>query len=98
MFELTSRAAAALAESRAESGLGETIAIRISMSESGNGSSAGYQLRFASHPSPGDVVMESAGTRVFVAAGLAQPLVGSVLDIEDTAQGKKLVLRHRPVA
>lgn len=98
MFELTSRAAAALAETRAESGLGDTIAIRISASESGNGSSPGYQLRFASHPSPGDVVTESAGTRVFVAAGLAEPLGGSLLDVEDTAQGKKLVLKHRPRA
>ncbi len=98
MFELTSRAADALADSRTRSGLGETIAIRISASESGNGSSAGYQLRFASHPSPGDVVMESAGTRVFVAAGLAEPLGGSVLDVQDTPQGSKLVLKHRPTA
>ena len=98
MFELTSRAAAALADSRSQSGLGDTIAIRISASESANGSSTGYQLRFASHPSPGDVVMESAGTRVFVAAGLAEPLGRSVLDVEDTPQGTKLVLKHRPSA
>lgn len=56
MFELTSRAAAALAQTRAKSGLGDTIAIRISASESSNGSSAGYQLRFASHPAPDDVL------------------------------------------
>jgi Fe-S cluster assembly iron-binding protein IscA len=97
VFELTSRAAAALAETRARSGLGDTIAIRISASESGNGSSAGYQLRFASHPTPSDVVMETAGTRVFVAADLAEPLKALVLDTVDTAQGARLVLKHRPV-
>jgi Fe-S cluster assembly iron-binding protein IscA len=96
VFELTSRAAAALAETRAQSGLGDTIAIRISASESGNGSSAGYQLRFASHPAPSDLVMESAGTRVFLSAELAEPLDASVLDAEDTTQGPRLVLKRRP--
>jgi Fe-S cluster assembly iron-binding protein IscA len=95
VFELTSRAAAALAENRARRGLGGAIAIRISASESGNGSSSGYQVRFASHPAPNDLVMESAGTTVFLAAELAEPLRASVLDAEDTAQGKMLVLKRR---
>jgi Fe-S cluster assembly iron-binding protein IscA len=95
VFELTSRAAAALAETRAQSGLADTIAIRISASESGNGSSAGYQVRFASHPAPNDVVVESSGTKVFLAEELVEPLETSVLDTVDTAQGEKLVLKHR---
>jgi Fe-S cluster assembly iron-binding protein IscA len=95
MFEVTGRAAAALAERLAEDGLADSMAIRISTSDSGNGSSAGYQLRFASHPSPGDVVMESTGTRVFLAAGLEEPLAGSVLDLVDTANGPQLILRGR---
>ncbi len=97
MFELTSRAAAVLAERRAMSGLAESIAIRISTSDSENGSEPGYKLRFASHPSPADVVLESSGTRVFLAAALAEPLGGSVLDVLDTAQGPHLVLKHRPI-
>lgn len=96
MFELTSRAAAALAETRARSGLEDTIAVRISVSESGNGSSSGYQLQFASHPAPDDVVLESAGTKVFVAAGLVEPLGASVLDTMDTGEGERLVLRRQP--
>lgn len=95
MFELTSRAAAALAETRAQSGLGETIAIRISASESSNGSSAGYQLRFASHPSPDDLVMETGGTRVFLAAELAEPLEAAVLDTVATEEGERLVLKRQ---
>lgn len=96
MFELTSRAAASLAETHARNGLGDAIAVRISASEAGNGSSAGYQLEFASHPAPDDVVLESAGTKVFVAAGLVEPLGGSVLDTSDSGEGERLVLRRQP--
>ena len=95
MFQLTNRAADALAASRAKNGLGDTIAIRISASESGNGTSAGYQLRFASHPAPDDVVVESAGTKVFLAAELAEPLGAAVLDAEETTEGERLILKRR---
>jgi Fe-S cluster assembly iron-binding protein IscA len=96
VFELTSRAAAALAERRNVNGLAESIAIRISTSDSGNGSGPGYKLRFASQPSPDDLVLESYGTRVFLAPGLAEPLGGSILDVVDTPKGPHLVLKHRP--
>lgn len=95
MFQVTGRAAAALAERRAETGLTDSVAIRISTSDSGNGSSAGYQLRFAPHPSPDDIELESAGTRVFLAAGLEEPLAGTVLDVFDTAEGPQLILTGR---
>lgn len=96
MFEVTSRAAAALVESRKEIGAGE-LAIRICVSESGNGSSAGYQVRFASHPAAGDLVIDSAGLRVFIADDLVAPLDASVLDTVETPAGEKLVLKHRRV-
>ena len=92
---LTGRAARALAQSRRHIGLSDRTAVRISASESGNGSLAGYQVRFASHPAPGDVVLETAGTKIFLAAGLSEPLQASVLDTVDTPQGEKLVLRAR---
>ena len=95
MFEVTGRAAAALAQRRAKDGLADSIAIRISASDSQNGSSSSYQLRFASNPSPDDSVMESAGTRVFLAPGLEEPLGGSVLDVVDTAKGPQLILKRR---
>ena len=95
MFELTSRAAAALAQDRARIGQGDALAIRISASESGNGSGAGFQLRWASHPWPDDVVMESNGTRVFLSPELAESLNGTVLDAEDTDRGPRLILKHR---
>lgn len=95
MFEVTGAAAAALAERRAENGLADVIAIRISPSDSQNGSSPGYQLRFASHPAPDDIVLETAGTRVFLAAGLEEPLAASVLDIVETDDGPQLILKGR---
>lgn len=98
MFEVTSRAAAALAQRRGLSGLAESIAIRISRSDPINGSGTSYQMRFASAPLPDDSVLESAGTRVFLEPGLAEPLGGSVLDVTDTPQGPHLVLKHRPTA
>jgi Fe-S cluster assembly iron-binding protein IscA len=96
VFELTSRAAAALTERRVMNGLAESIAIRISTSDTDNGSSPGYKLRFASHPLPDDLVLETNGTRVFLASRLAEPLGGSVLDVVDTPKGPHLVLKRRP--
>lgn len=95
MFELTPRAQAALVHSRAESGLSDEFAVRISGSGSRNGSEAGYKVRFASHPSPDDVVVESGGTMVFLASDVAEPLQEAVLDAQDTPQGSQLVLKRR---
>jgi Fe-S cluster assembly iron-binding protein IscA len=96
VFELTSRAAAALAETRAKSGLGDLIAIRICLSQANGGPSGGYQLRFASEPFPNDEVISASGATVFLAADVADRLAGSVLDAETTESGSKLVLKHRP--
>lgn len=95
MFEVSRRAAAALARSRTKKGLAKTIAIRISASESGNGSSPGYQLRFASNPAQGDVVLDSADTKVFLSPELVEPLERTVLDAVETPHGEQLVLKHR---
>lgn len=97
MFELTSRAAASLAETRAKGGLGNRVAIRICASQHNGGPSEGYQLRFAAEPLPNDEVINTSGATVFLAAGVADRLAGSVLDSEKTANGSKLVLKHGPV-
>ena len=95
MFMLTGRAARALGQIRRRTGLGDRIAVRISASESRNGSSPGFKMHFASHPSPGDDIITTAGTKVFLAAALAKPLESSVLDTVDTSQGEQLILRPR---
>jgi Fe-S cluster assembly iron-binding protein IscA len=98
MFELTSRAAAALAETCAKTGLGDRMAIRICASQANGGSPRAYQLRFATEPFPDDEVISTEGATVFLAAGLADRLAASVLDAEQTANGSKLVLKHRHLA
>jgi Fe-S cluster assembly iron-binding protein IscA len=95
VFMLTGRAARGLRQIRRRTGLGDTIAVRISASDSRDGSSPGFKMRFASRPSPGDDIITTAGTKVFIAAGVAKPLESVVLDTVDTSQGEELVLRRR---
>lgn len=95
MFMLTGRAARALGKIRRRTGLGDSIAVRISPSESPDGSSSGFKMRFASRPLPGDDVITTAGTEVYIAAALAKPFESSVLDTVDTPQGQHLVIRPR---
>jgi hypothetical protein len=39
-------------------------------------------------------VNDSGGPRIFVAAKVAKPLKGAIIDAEETALGRKLILRH----
>jgi Fe-S cluster assembly iron-binding protein IscA len=98
VFELTSRAAAALAQTRAKTGLGDQIAVRICSSGANGGSDGSYQLRFAAEPLPDDVIISNGGATVFLAAAVADRLAASLLDAEPTAHGSKLVLKNRPGA
>jgi Fe-S cluster assembly iron-binding protein IscA len=95
MFMLTGRAARAVGGIRRRTGLEDRIAIRISASDPQNGSSPGYKMRFVSRPSPGDEIVTTAGTKVFIAAALARPLKSAVLDTVCTSEGEELVLRRR---
>lgn len=95
MFMLTGRAARALGQFRRSSGLEDRIAVRISPSGSQDGSSPGFEVCLASCPSPGDDIITTAGTKVFIAATLAKPLDSAVLDTVDTSHGQELVLRRR---
>lgn len=92
---LTGRAARALGHIRRRTGLGDRIAVRISPSESRSGSLPLFQIDFASHPSPGNDIITTAGTNVFIAAAIARPLESAVLDIAGASQGEELVLRAR---
>jgi Fe-S cluster assembly iron-binding protein IscA len=96
MLALTPRAAAVLAETRTRRGLPNTGGLRISAPASdSNGDGAAYHLSFVADPGPADVVVEGGTTRVFVAPEVAQPLEWAVLDAEETAYGRRLILRSR---
>lgn len=96
MLEVTAGAAAVLDDTRTKNGLPDDVAVRISPGGSDNGraQAAGYELRFATKPQDGDVVLDSGSTRVFVAPEVAEPLGAAVLDAEQTAEGPKLVLKR----
>lgn len=84
MLHVTSTAAMALADARAEKGLPEHFGVRISSAGS-NGHTA-YQLGFVEEPLADDDVTETDGTRVFVAAEVVEPLDGAVLDVAETGR------------
>lgn len=97
MLTLTTGAAAVLEETRSTSGVGNEMAVRISPRSSNDGQFPGYELHFAPAPAPDDVVLVSAGTRLFLAAEVVQPLAGAVLDAEEADDGRQLVLRRGAV-
>jgi Fe-S cluster assembly iron-binding protein IscA len=92
---LTGRAARALGQFRRRTGHEDRMAVRISRPESHHGSTPGFEVCFASRPSPGDDIVTTAGTKVFIAPALAKPLESAVLDAVDTSRGQELVLRRR---
>jgi Fe-S cluster assembly iron-binding protein IscA len=94
MFMLTPSAAAILAETRLQNGLPDDVAIRISGGGSSNGSAAAYRVSFANVPWPDDLVVQSEGTRLFVAADVAGGLETAALDVEGTADGHRLIVKH----
>jgi Fe-S cluster assembly iron-binding protein IscA len=93
MLALTPRALAVLADTLTERGLPGNVGVRISAGGS-NGEGAGYQLRLAEDPAPDDLVIDSGGPRIFVAAEVVEPLEAAILDAQDTPHGRKLIVRH----
>jgi Uncharacterized conserved protein len=93
MLALTPRALAVLADAFTERGVPGNVGIRISAGGA-NGDGAAYQLQFAQDPAPDDVVIDNGGPRIFVAAEVAKPLEAAIIDAEETAQGRKLIVRY----
>jgi Fe-S cluster assembly iron-binding protein IscA len=44
-------------------------------------------------PAEGDEVTDQAGTEIYIAPEVAEPLAGTVLDIEQTPEGAQLILK-----
>lgn len=93
MLALTPRALAVLADKLTERGVPGNVGVRISAGGA-NGQGAAYQLQFADEPAPDDVVIDSGGPRIFVAAEVARPLDGAIVDAEETPDGRKLIVRY----
>ena len=91
MLKVTQAAATQLAEVRESKGLSEAVGIRL-YGEPRPAGEAAIALAFAEVPAGDDQVTETAGTRVFVAPEVADALSASILDVQETPEGARLVL------
>ena len=94
MLQVSDSAAAVLQEARTAQDLPDTYGVRIS----GAATPAGeleVALGFEEGPNENDQVTEQAGTRIFVAPEVAEPLADTVLDLEDTPSGPQLAIRRQ---
>ena len=91
MLQVSDTAVSVLNEARSEQEVPDSYGIRVfaQPDESGEASLA---IAFAEQPAEGDQVTEQAGTEVYVAPELAEPLASHVLDVADTPDGAQLTL------
>jgi Fe-S cluster assembly iron-binding protein IscA len=92
MLQLSSSAAAALDQARDEQDVPDSFGLRVSAQPGPDGQTA-LGLGFAEAPAEGDQVSEQAGTELYVAPEVAEPLADSLIDVEDTPQGLQLVVK-----
>ncbi|MBW3666765.1 MAG: hypothetical protein KY394_04130 [Actinobacteria bacterium] len=94
MLEVSEQAAVALEAIRRSEEIPESHGTRLSPARHPSGDLA-IQLEFVEEAQEGDQVAEQAGTEVYVDPGLAEPLSGAVMDVEDTNEGLTFVFRSR---
>ncbi|MBW3562450.1 MAG: hypothetical protein KY437_08140 [Actinobacteria bacterium] len=92
MLQLTQTAAAALDQARDQQDVPEGFGVRVSAQPSPDGETA-LAIGFAEGPAEGDEVSEQAGTELYVAQELTEPLAESVIDLQDTERGPQLVVK-----
>lgn len=91
LFQISDAAADVLREARAAQDLPDSYGVRVSAQADESGQAA-LALAFAEQPAEGDQVTEQAGTPLYVAPELAEPLATTMLDVEQTPQGPQLSL------
>jgi Fe-S cluster assembly iron-binding protein IscA len=94
MLQLTSAAATQLAQARESQGLPDSFGLRV-FGEPQPGGGVSLGLAFAEVPAEDDQVSEQAGTRLFVAPEVVEPLATAALDVEETPEGVKLILTEQ---
>lgn len=92
MLQVSEAAAAVLEETRSAEELPETVGVRVFAQPDPAGEMQ-VSLTFAEGPQPEDQVTEQAGTQVFIAPEVAEPLSDGVLDLEHAADGPQLVIK-----
>ena len=91
MLQVTDSAVSALQETREAQEVPESYGVRVFANQGESGEPT-LALAFAEEPAEGDQVTEQAGTEIYVAPELAEPLADSKLDVEDTPDGPQLAL------
>lgn len=97
MLQVTTAAATALAEVRDAQDLPDSYGVRIAAQPDPSGQ-VGIALQFAEVPEAGDEVTPTDGPDVYVAPELAEPLSGSLIDVDDTPEGPQLVIKPQSAA
>lgn len=92
MLQLSDSAAEALRQVRDDQDVPPGHGVRIG-TQAGPDGQPGLAVGFAEAPAEGDQVTEQAGTELYVAQEVAEPLADSVIDLEDTDQGPQLVVK-----
>lgn len=91
MLQVSTSAVSVLEEARSAQELPESFGVRVFAQADETGQPA-LALAFSEEPLEGDQVTEQDGTAIYVAPELAEPLAGSVLDVEETHEGPQLTL------
>ncbi|HUH08203.1 MAG TPA: hypothetical protein VML96_10415 [Egibacteraceae bacterium] len=94
MLEVSQTAASALDQARSAQDLPETFGVRI-FGEPGPSGQVSVAMGFVEEPLEGDQVTEQAGTHIFIAPEVAQPVSDSVMDLQQTEDGPRLVIRSQ---
>jgi Fe-S cluster assembly iron-binding protein IscA len=95
VLQVTESAVSVLREARTAQQVPESYGLRVFAQPDESGQPA-LALAFAEQPVEGDQVSEQAGTEVYVAPELAEPLADHLLDTEQTPEGVALTLVPPP--
>lgn len=96
MLQVSSSAIAVLEEARTAQDVPDDHGLRVwAEPDPQDPSRTSLGVGFTPEPQDGDQVTEQAGTEVYVSAELAEPLAGSVIDVEDAGAGPQLVIRDQ---
>jgi len=94
MLKITDAAVAALEEARAAQQVPDDHGVRVSAQpDPEDAENTVLALGFIEAPAEGDQVTDQAGTDIYIAPEVAEPLAGTVLDIEQTPEGAQLILK-----
>lgn len=92
MLQVSEAAINALQDARAAQDLSEDFGVRV-FGESAPSGEIEVSIAFTEEPADGDTVTEQAGTPIYIAPEVAEPLAEAELDLAETPEGPGLVIK-----